>query len=270
MKRGSPPVPRFCAALFAVVLAILAAGPLAGQTRRSAHSRLMLDPKLEDFVAPRLRVGEQLDYRVNWSSFAGAATVRLMVAERRNLHGWDTWHLRALTHTLNPVRVLFAIDDQFDSYSDAGTLESHQYEMYLREQGKQENDVIRLVAQGSLPRTDAPSVIVLPGTRDPIGALYFLRGMNWLRDASAVTPVYDGRTLYDMHAQLVSANEPVTVPAGVYSASKISVQVFEPGQQSPKARFFVWLAQDATRTPVLMQADLPFGSVRAELTGAAK
>jgi hypothetical protein len=270
MTKGSPHVPHFCAALLAVGLAILAAGPLAGQAKRGAHSRPKAAPKPTVIAAPLFRVGEQLDYRVSWSSFAGAATVRLTVAERRDLHGWDTWHLRAITHTLNPVRVLFAIDDQFDSYSDAGTLESHQYEMYLREQGKQENDVILLVPQGSLPRSDAPSIVVLPGTRDPIGALYFLRGMNWQRDASAVTPIYDGRKLYDMHAQLASVNEPVTVPAGTYSTSKISVQVFELGQQIPQAQFSVWIALDAARTPVLIQADLPFGSVRAELTGAAK
>jgi hypothetical protein len=245
--------------------------PLAGQARHKSRPAAKDDPKnvLKE-VPPPFRVGEQLDYRVGWSSFATAATVQLAVAERRNLYGWDTWHLRAVTHTLSPLRVLFAIDDQFDSYTDTRTLESHQFEMYLHEQGKQENDIVHLIPPGLPSRSDGPNVIVLPGTRDPVGALYALREVDWRRIREASTPVFDGRKLYQMHARLGAASEQVTVPAGTFSAARVDIRVFQQGKEVPEANFAVWLAQDSQRTPVLVQADLPFGSLRVELTNAAQ
>jgi len=254
-------------ALAALVLAMLAAVTLAGQAKHKSSHAPKDDPKstLKE-VAPPFRIGEQLDYRVAWSTFATAATVRMAVAERRNLYGWDTWHLRAVTHTLSPLRVLFAIDDQFDSYTDARTLESRQFEMYLREQGKEENDVLHLIAKGAPGRGNGPNVIVAPGTLDPVGALYALRQMDWLRVPETTAPVFDGRKLYEMRAKFAAASEQVTVPAGTFPAARIDVVVFQQGSETPGATFAVWLAHNPPRTPVLVQADLPFGSLRVELT----
>jgi hypothetical protein len=260
---------RLTLAVAILLLAMAAEGTLAGQAKRKPRPAPKDDPKpaLKE-VPPPFRVGEQLDYRVGWSSFATAATVRMAVAERRNLYGWDTWHLRAVTHTLSPLRVLFAIDDEFDSYTDTRTLESHQFEMYLREQGKEEKDVLLLIPQGAPGRGNGPSVIVAPGTLDPVGALYALRQMDWQRAPEANAPVFDGRKLYEMRAKLAVASEQVTVPAGTFPAARIDVRVFQQGSEVPDASFAVWLAQNPPRTPVLVQADLPFGSLRVELTGA--
>ncbi len=261
---------RLILALTALLLFVAAASQLDGQAKRKSRSASKTDPKpvLKE-VPPPFRVGEQLDYRVGWASFTTAATVRMAVAERRNLYGWDTWHLRAVTHTLNPLRVLFAIDDQFDSYTDTHTLESHQFEMYLREQGKEENNVLHLIPRGVPSRSNGPNVIVLSGTLDPVGALYALRQMDWPRVPEAAAPVFDGRKLYEMRAKLAAASEQVTVPAGTFPAARIDVRVFEQGSEIPSATFAVWLAQNPPRTPVLVQADLPFGSLRVELTSGA-
>jgi hypothetical protein len=269
--RYSAPNRRLILALSALLLFVAAASQLAGQAKQKSRSASKSDPKpvLKE-VPPPFHVGEQLDYRVGWSSFAMAATVRLAVAERRNLYGWDTWHLRAVTHTLSPLRMLFAIDDQFDSYTDTQTLESHQFEMYLHEQGKQENDIVHLTYPGIPSRSDGPNVIVLPGTRDPVGALYALREVDWRRVREASAPVFDGRKLYQMQARLGAASEQVTVPAGTFSAARVDVRVLEQGKEVPEANFAVWFAQDPPRTPVLVQADLPFGSLRVELTSATQ
>ena len=243
--------------------------PSTGQTRASRNRPAAKEPSVttETSLAP-FRIGEKLTYRIAWANFSSAATVQLAVAERRDLHGWDTWHLRAQAHTLSPVRALFAIDDQFDSYTDATTLESRQYEMYLQELGKQQSRVLHLTSQGVPPRGAGATVIVQPGTRDPVGALYSLRQVDWQNAAEARTPVFDGKTLYEMDARRDAAREQVTVAAGTYSAAKIEVRLYERGREVPDTRFAIWLAQDPARTPVLIQADVPFGSLRAELTGS--
>jgi hypothetical protein len=217
---------------------------------------------------PPLRIGEKLTYRVSWTTFATAATVELTVAERRWLNGWDTYHLRASAHTLTPLRLMFAIDDQFDSYTDTGTIESRQYEMYLNELGRKQNSVVHLLPQGMPPRGAGTITIVPPGTRDPLNAIYSLREVDWNSTPEFHAPVYDGRILYELTARVAGSPEPVPVPAGTYSALRINVSLQQNGHDVPQTNFSIWLAQDPYRTPVAMQAELPFGSLRIEMTSA--
>ena len=211
------------------------------------------------------RAGETLNYRVTWAAFATAASVQLSVTERRVLFGWQTWHFRAVAQTLSPVSTLFPIDDQFDSYTDAESLECRQFETHLNELGKISDQVQHLVATGQKSRAPGASVIVLPGTRDALGALYSLRAADWQRTPELDAPVYDGKDIFDMRAHREGAGEAVTVPAGNFTASRISVRVFQHEKEMTAIHIAVWLATDAAHTPVVLQATLPFGTLRAEL-----
>jgi hypothetical protein len=107
---------------------------------------------------------------------------------------------------------------------------------------------------------------VIPGTRDPLGFLYALRATDWKKTPELRAPVFEGRHLYDVQARLAESST-IKVPAGQFSASKIRVQIFERGKELTDTSFSLWLADDAGRTPVLIEADLPIGSARVELTG---
>ncbi len=216
------------------------------------------------------RIGEILNYRVEWAIFPNAAALQINVVERRNLLGWQTWHFRASAHSLVPARTLFEVDDQFDSYTDASTLESHQYEMYLKEMGSTQNEVLHLIAVGQPYRGNVAPVIVQPGTRDPLGAFFALRAVDWQQTPEFHVPVYDGSDLYEMRARREAASESVAVDAGNFQATKISIRLFEHGKVVPHTNFLAWFAHNAARTPVLVLAEMPVGSVRVELAGAPR
>jgi hypothetical protein len=270
--------PRFAIAflltlLFALLPAAHSLSPALAASQPQHHSSAK--PKVAPVSTPKeqpmpFHTGETLNYRVSWSAFSNAASLQLSAPERRNLFGWQTWHFRGEAHTLSPVRTLFSIDDQMDSYTDAFTLESRQLETHLNEMGKSKNDVQHLTASGQLSRAPAPIVAVLPGTRDPLGALYALRSVDWQRTPEFRAPVFDGHNLLEVRASRDNAVESIKVAAGAYSASRISIRVFENQKEVAAMRFLVWIASDAARTPVLMEADLPFGSLRAELTSATQ
>jgi len=219
--------------------------------------------------SPPFRVGEALNYRVEWSVSSNAAQVTLSIPERRNLYGWDTWHFRAAIHTLGSVRSIFEIDDQFDSYADVSTSETRQFEEYLSELGRHETHVMRFVSSGRDSNVPGPTVVVLPGTLDPLCALYDLRTIDWERTPEFRASVYDGKNMYQMVARRDEANEPVATAAGQFSTSRISIQVYQYRRLVSAIHFEIWLANDATRAPVLMRADLPFGSLRVELVSAS-
>ncbi|MGC2422401.1 MAG: DUF3108 domain-containing protein [Candidatus Acidiferrales bacterium] len=248
--------------LLAVFLAPLAPAPPAMESS-GPDEQVRTDP------VP-FRAGETLDYRVAWSAFSSAASLELSVPERRDLFGRETWHLRASAHTTNTVRALFTIDDQSDSYSDIATFESRQYEIHLNELGRKQDEILHFAPTGKASRAPGPVVAVPPGTYDPLGALYALRGVDWRRTQEFRIPVCDGHDVYEISARLDASGETVAVDAGNFTANRISIHVYQRGKEVPGNSYEVWLADDPARTPVRMQAELPFGSLRAELTSVTQ
>lgn len=217
-------------------------------------------------LAVPFHAGESLTYRVIWTAFSNAASIQLTIPEQRNLWGSQAWHFRAAAHTQSPVRSLFAIDDQFDSYADTTRLLTRQYEMHLNEMGKSEEDAVHFAPVGEKTTAPPPLTSVEPGTRDPLDMVYALRTINWTQTPELRAPVYDGRQLYQIVAKRETISDVIRVAAGSYSASRIVIQVFEDNKEISAIRFTVWLADDAARTPVSFQASLPFGNLKAELT----
>ncbi len=216
-----------------------------------------------------LRSGEVLEYTANVANLTDVANLKLLVGAHKDYFGKNAWHLQAFAHTENPLRMVFELDDQFDSYSDAATMISLQYEMHLSERGQKVSSVQRMTATGKDPAPpNVTETRVLPGTRDPLGMLQYLRNVDWTKTAEVRCPVYDGHKLYDVRARLASAGEAVTVPAGSYKAAKIEMRVFENGEEMKDAHFTMYIANNVARTPVLLEAIMPFATARVELQRA--
>lgn len=216
-----------------------------------------------------LRSGEVLEYSANVANLTDVADLKLQVAERKDFFGKSAWHLQAFAHTENPLRMVFTLDDQFDSYSDASNMDSLQYEMHLDERGEKVNSVQRMTTTGKDPAPKgATETQVLPGTRDPLGMLEFLRNVDWTKTSEVKSPVYDGHKLYDVRARIAGPGEAVSVPAGSYKASKVELKVFDNGQEMKDAQFTIYIANNVAHTPVLLEAVLPFATARVELQRA--
>jgi len=226
-------------------------------------------PKKEPVVPSSglpLRAGEILDFTVDVAKVSSVATLRLQTAERRNFQGKSAWHLQAFAHTQNPLRMAFQLDDQFDSYSDAANMASLQYELHLNERGQKVDSIQRMTTTGHEPASgNASQTIVLPGTRDPLGMIQYLRSVDWSRTSQVHGPVYDGHKLYDVRASLAGTSQSVSVPVGAFSTTKIDIHVFADGAEMKDASFSLYLAADTTHTPVLLEATLPWTTARVAL-----
>jgi hypothetical protein len=214
------------------------------------------------------RAGESLQYAVNIAKLNSTiANIKVGVLDEKNLDGKTAWHLQAFAHTENPYRMVFELDDQFDSYSEPMALASLQYEMHLSERGEKVDSVQRLLtSMKEYAPVGMTGARVLPGTRDPLGMLQYLRSVDWSKTSEVHSPVYDGRKLYDVRAALVGKTETVSVPAGKYNTTKIEIHVTDNGTEMKDAHFLLYLSNDAARTPVLMEAVLPIATARVELT----
>lgn len=213
-----------------------------------------------------LRSGEVLDFVADVAKLTNVANLRLRTLEQRNFFGKNAWHLQAIAHTENPLRMVFELDDQFDSYSDVSSFSSLQYEMHLNERGQKMESVQRMTTNASNTRSQqAAETHVPPGTRDPLGFMQFLRTLEWSQTSQTRGPVYDGHKLYDVLASFQEKTVSVTVPAGTFQTSKIEIRVFDQGVELKDAHFVLYLAENLTRTPVLLEAVMPFATARVAL-----
>jgi hypothetical protein len=251
-----------------LALTLTTAFPGMSQTRakRKPPATPPASHPVQDTAVP-FRLGERLDYRVLWSKYSvNAATIEFHVVERGNFFNHAAWHFRAVARTVDTMRVLYPLDDQFESYTETAQLASVEYAMYLHEQGKQQNNAWRMTIDGAASPPDATAAQVVPGTRDPIGLIYALRATDWNKTPEFRAPVFDGHHLYQIVARLQEASGSATVPAGQFTAAHVAVRVFEHAQELTDTHFSLWLASDAARTPVLIEADVPIGTARVELT----
>lgn len=210
--------------------------------------------------------GEVLEFTGSVAKVNNVASLRLIVNGQKQIAGKEAWHLQAFAHTQNPLRMVFELDDQFDSYSVPGDFASVQYEMHLNERGQKVQSIQWLTPTGREPApAGATAARVLPGTRDPLSTMQYLRSVDWARTPMIHGPVYDGRKLYEVRAQKTGTAE-VQVPAGKFSTTTIDIKVFDNGAEMKDARFTLYLAKDASHTPVLLEAVLPFAAARVELT----
>ena len=126
-----------------------------------------------------------------------------------------------------------------------------------------------MTATGKEPASpDATETRVLPGTRDPLGFMQYLRDVDWAKTPEVHSPVYDGHNLYEVRAKREATAERIRVPAGDFTASKIGIRVFENGVEKKDAVFGLYLANNESRMPVLLEAVMPFATARVELAKA--
>ncbi|HLZ93268.1 MAG TPA: DUF3108 domain-containing protein [Candidatus Acidoferrum sp.] len=217
-------------------------------------------------ATPPLHAGEVLEFSADVSKLSNVANLRLQTLARHNFFGKSAWHLQAFAHTENPLRMVFELDDQFDSYSDAATLSSLQYEMHLNERGQKQDSIQRMETSDAVNGASGETETrVLPGTRDPLGLMQYLRTVDWSKAREIHGPVYDGHKLYDVSAKMDGPAQNITVPAGSFNVSKIDIRVFDAGAEVNDAHFALYLANNASRTPVLLEAVMPFATARVAL-----
>jgi hypothetical protein len=249
-------------ALFLTLAAVslAGAGPVVPTGSQPGRFLRPTRPARTAVMAP-FHAGERLFYQIGWMNLTDAATAELKVESRRNFYGDAAWHFQAVAQTENPLRMLMVVDDQFDSYCDAATLATRQYELYLNEQGKRS---VRKLALGA-GSPGAEKIFAPQGTRDPLAMLYRLRSVDWRRTPQISSSVYDGRHFYDMVARLASLHDRVNVPAGSFDASRIEIRVSPRGSGGEPMQFTLWLANDSARTPVEVDAEISLGTVKGEL-----
>ncbi len=210
--------------------------------------------------------GETLSYYVSWGSFTTAGRLDLEVVDQGSFFGHDGYQLRARVNTSGNVRSVFQeIDNQYTSYVQAGTLLPHRIETSIRQGSRGSDDLLIMDQQGRQARYADDSQRSLSGeTYDLVSLLYALRTKGFGSGAKGKFFAIYGRDLVEVDIK-VQDRARITTPTGTYNAVRVEI---DPKDQS-KYKTQVWFSDDAQKLPVLMTAKLPFGEVRAQLSGVS-
>jgi hypothetical protein len=190
--------------------------------------------------------GERLLYQVGWMDLVQVATAEVSATRTSRAADAPGWHFQAEAHTQGAFRLIYTLDDRFDSYADAA-LRTERYEQMLAEQGRQ------------VRRVSGPQA-----ARDPLALLFYLRTVDWGPATVVRAAAFDGQRRWQVQAHAEALADAVAVPAGQFTAVRLAL-VATPDDGGPPLRLRLWLARDGRATPVRIEAEAPVGSLRGVL-----
>ena len=77
--------------------------------------------------------------------------------------------------------------------------------------------------------------------------------------------MYDGNDVFEVRAQLEVPDQVIAIDAGNFHAVRIDAHLFKRGVQVEKTELSMWFGNEAAQTPLLLEATMPYGKIRAEL-----
>jgi hypothetical protein len=248
---------RLCSYRPRVYLALIAAAGLAGSDRRQ---ETVAQAARRPFV-----VGESLSYEVRFGPVpVGHGSMEVVGIE--SLRGREAYHTRFV---LRGGTAFYRVNDRYESWFDARTLESLRYVQQIDEGPYERERAYEIYPERGV-FIEAGKPEPQPTVAEPLDEgsfLYFLRTI----------PLEVGRT-YEFNRYFRPDRNPVTltvvrrerisVPAGTFDAIVVRPTIKTRGIFSQGGRAEVWFADDSTRRVLQMKSRLPFGTLDLYLTSA--
>jgi hypothetical protein len=260
--------PRLVGALLALLLMAADSHPQSVLLADGISSKV-LDGALAPFPS-----AENLSYDIEWRLiYAGSARLSLK-PQPGDPSKWDS-ELQVESGGL--VSKLYMLKDTYDIGMDKGfcttathldAIEGKRHRdikvLYDHSRGKASSVERDLIKNAVIKSSE---VEIPPCAIDAIAGLYKLRMDRLEPGQSTQVPMSDGKktALVRVEAQ---GREQVKIRTGTFNTIRYQVYLFNGVLYPRKADFFVWLTDDAHRTPVQIRARMsfPVGSITFELT----
>lgn len=215
-----------------------------------------------------LSVGEKFAYEVSWADFVVAGELTIETRERRPVDGVDAFHLVASAQSVGLVRAaVFKVDDVYESFVDASTLEPFRAQQQIRHGKKHDQQTVNIDQRGRKATFgDGRAVNLQSTTYDLLGLLCAIRTMDFKSAKPRTFTLIDEDKLYDLQVE-VEGRERVTTRAGAFDCVRLATRAIDQTRSDPyKLRIFV--SDDSRRIPVQITAEPRWGGVRVELVSA--
>jgi uncharacterized protein DUF3108 len=219
-------------------------------------------------------VGETLTYDVSWSLYLTAGTAVTTVKDKRSSDGSSAYEIAAQGRTTPLLQHLYTLSYKLDTLLDSASLLPLRASTETQEGSRHRVRTTTFDRRAGKARYEISTttivkeeVVIAPQTQDALSAIYALRAAPIRTGARITMPVTDGGTMYTARFD-VGAPERVRVPAGEMNAWNIAVQIADANGAPVGRHVAIWIAEDAKRWPVKLQAELAVGSFTLALRDA--
>lgn len=213
--------------------------------------------------------GEFLKWRFFYDSWLAGITAGYGEVKVKDTvyNGRDVFHLDAKGYTIGMFTMFYKVRDNFQSYMDKEMLAPYLFKRRTREGSYRKNDEYRFNQAENYVLTRSDSIATPEYVQDFISAVYYARtfSADTLKPGDAI-PVefFIDDSVYNS-AMVYEGKEIVEIKLGKFRCLR-----FKPGMAtgevfSNKYPVTLWVTDDKNHVPVLVNAAIIVGSIKAEL-----
>jgi hypothetical protein len=219
-------------------------------------------------------VGESLTYDVSWSSYVTAGTAVTTVKEKTSSAGGPVYHIVADGRTTGLAQALYTLHYTMETWLDRVTLlprrastSSDEGRRHRVRTATFDRGAKRAHYEIQTTTTVKEDVAIAPDEQDALSAIYVLRTIALQPGAAVTMPVTDAGTTYRARFE-AGGVERVRAPIGEISARKITASIADANGRPVGHNVAIWIADNAQRWPVKLEAELVVGSFTLALREA--
>jgi hypothetical protein len=216
--------------------------------------------------------GERLSFDIYWGFLKVGETV-MEVLPNTIVKGQPVRHFRIKTRTTPFIDLIYKVRSEIEAFTDLEMNRSLLYKKKHREARTHRDVVVTFdwqnrkadyVSFGKLEQ----DTVILPGTFDPLGILYYARTQDFGVTDGFERPVTDGKKCVMGRGSLLK-KERIKIGGRFYDTFVIQSEMigieglFEENQD---ARFTLWFKSDHTRIPVKINIEVFIGNIVCELS----
>jgi len=215
--------------------------------------------------------GERSLYEIRWGLIP-AGQAELVVLPTADRDGAPAWHFQLTIRTNDFVDVFYKVRDKIDSYAELslqGSLlyrKSQKEGRSLREEVVSFDQVKNLALYSNHGEVSQPLALI-PGTIDPLTAVFFIRTQPLSENLDIVKSITDGKKNVTGVARVLN-RERLVVNGSTYDTFRVEPDLREVGgvfEKSAKSRITLWFTADARRLLMKIEGKVVVGAFTGTL-----
>lgn len=241
-------------------------------TTISLNIKSQCEPKVWSFNS-----GEKLQYEIvyNWSFIWVDAGVVQFEADKELLDGKQVYHFRGTGSSLKKRDWIFRVRDYFNSWADVNTLKPIKFSRNTSEGKYQVKNYYSFDYNAGLIYTDTwnsdkereySTIKMEPCVYDIMTAVYYARTLDFenfeLNQKIPIKMIVDNK-IYKLNGIFLGKEKLKTKSKKVVDCLKFGMELVEGTIFKGGEKLYVWVSDDENRVPVLVDAKILVGSVKA-------
>jgi len=232
---------------------------------------------------PVFKDGEKISYNAvyNWGIiWLNAGSVEFNVRETKYKNN-EAYHFTSFGTSLKSYDWFYKVRDYFQSYADINTLQPYFFERNTSEGGynvldrcffNYKDSVVYTKIKKTDKRYTEDTIKLLNNSFDLISAVYYTRNIDFdkykTNDKIPVRILLDNE-FFDLYIRYLGKEILETHDKRKFKTLKFSVKLIEGTIFKDGEDLFVWVTDDFNRIPILVDAKILIGSVKATLASTA-